>query len=114
MPNGRQSITDYVPCLPTKQDYLPPLAFRGVVTTYNAAGARVYVVPAAYDSLFESVAPSLKNTTGLRNAADEEGLDELDASDDYVEALSAGDEAAVDAALDALLDTRLRSQDVED
>jgi hypothetical protein len=32
------------------QDFLPPFSYRGVVATYNAQGARVFVVPAAYDA----------------------------------------------------------------
>lgn len=81
-----------------------------MVPTYNAAGARVYLVPAAYERWIATVELSLKNAT----TGDEEGLDGSQASDDddYVDALSAGNEAAIDAALDALLDVRLRLEDV--
>lgn len=81
-----------------------------MVPTYNAAGGRVYLVPAVYERWIAAVGLSLKNMT----AGDEEGLDGIEASDDddYIQALSAGNEAAVDAALDALLDARLRVEDV--
>jgi hypothetical protein len=35
---------------PTAQDFLPPFSYHGVVATYNAQGARVFLMPAVYNA----------------------------------------------------------------
>lgn len=72
----------------TTQDFVPALGsvYHGIVTTYNKRGARLFLVPASYDSLLNTSteAKQVKGRSPHQPAAND-GLDWAvqDALDDY-------------------------------
>lgn len=77
------------------QDVTPPLAYRGVVAAYNPQGARVFLVPDAYDAALGSSGGGGNGNGPAKAAAGSSGGDDDD-DGDYLEGLLEEEEAAGD------------------